>query len=176
MKKILLAGLLALVASTPVLAQAPPSDASVKELLEVMQTSKLIDKMRSQVDAMVQAGMQQALQGKTITAEQQKILDDLHTQTRQTYDAEMDWAHMQPVMVAIYKKSFTQQDINGILAFYKSPAGRAVLTKMPDIQHDSLQAMRDHMDLVTPRLQKLEAETVEKLRATQPGAAATTPK
>lgn len=56
------------------------------------------------------------------------------------------------MMIGIYLQSFTQKDVDGMLRFYKSKAGQAVIAKMP---------------VVMPRIQNLTEGTAAKLKATQ---------
>jgi hypothetical protein len=42
--------------------------------------------------------------------------------------------------VPIYDRNFTQEDINGLLAFYRSDLGQRVLAKMPVVLQESMNA------------------------------------
>jgi uncharacterized protein len=38
-----------------------------------------------------------------------------------------------PTLAKIYADTYTEQELDGILAFYKSPVGKSVLEKMPEV-------------------------------------------
>jgi len=71
---------LCLLLGTPVLANdAPPSDESIETLLDPIDARQLIEAMKTQVDASLnetmQRSLEQALEGKTLTARQRAIID-----------------------------------------------------------------------------------------------------
>ncbi len=64
--------------------------------------------------------------GPDATADQKAKIDDFKKQAAQSIDAKLGWAAMKPDIVALYMKSFTQEQLDGITAFYKSPARRGI--------------------------------------------------
>ena len=53
----------------------PPSEASIKQLLEVTQARKLVDSIMSQMDNLMQQAVAQAAQGRDIPESVQKEID-----------------------------------------------------------------------------------------------------
>lgn len=62
------------------------------------------------------------------------------------------------VQVPVYQKHFTHADIDSLVAFYESPAGRKYLAEMPAITSESVQAMM-------PIMQKMMAKATERMQA-----------
>jgi len=157
--------LLGLLVALPLQAQEPrPSAASVRELIAVMDAQKMTDGMFTQLDSAMQAGMQQALVGLTLNADQQKILDDMRTKWVTLFKAELAWTTFEPMLIDIYQQSFTDQEVNGMLQFYKSPSGKAVIAKMPAVMQSSLQAAQARLASLMPKLKQLQEETVVRLQ------------
>jgi hypothetical protein len=69
------------------------------------------------------------------------------------------------MFIDIYKRSFTQGEIDGMLSFYKTDAGKALISKMPVVMQNSMQAMQSKMATTMPQIQQLQRETIEKLKA-----------
>lgn len=44
------------------------------------------------------------------------------------------------MVIPIYDQNFSEEEINGMLAFYSSPVGQKVLSKLPVILNESMQA------------------------------------
>ena len=44
---------------------------------------------------------------------------------------EASWEKMQAELTGIYRELFTQEEINSLIDFYQSPAGQAMVKKMP---------------------------------------------
>lgn len=145
-------------------ADAPASDASIKRLIEITNSKKMLDGVMSQMDAMMKPSMQQALAGQKMTAEQETVLLEMQKELTTLLKNEMTWETLEPMFLEIYKKSFTQKEIDGMLSFYQSPAGQAVIKKMPLVMQMTMQMMESRMAVLIPKLEKISAESVEKLK------------
>ena len=146
-------------------AETRASDASIRELLTVSQSKKLVDGAMGQMDTMMQASMKQALAGKAIPPNQQKILDDMRPKMLALVTEELKWEILEPMFIDIYRQSFSQTEIDGMLAFYKTPAGQAVIAKMPLVMQGTMKSVQARIMAIMPRLQQLERETIAQLRA-----------
>ncbi|MCY1384950.1 hypothetical protein D9M69_732630 [compost metagenome] len=78
---------------------------------------------------------------------------------------ELSWEVLAPMYVDIYGKSFTEDEVQGMLAFYRTPAGQAVVDKMPVVMQHSMEAMQSRMGSLMPEMQKLLAEELESAQA-----------
>jgi hypothetical protein len=164
--KILPAMVLCLLAALAVHAEEPAaSEASIRELFAVMETEKMVDRMYGQLDAMMQASMQQAIAGHPVTPEQQKIIDETRTKLVALYKEDMTWSSLEPTVIAIYRKSFTEAEVKGMIGFYRSPAGKAVVAKMPVVLQATMEAAHTRMTTLMPKLQQLQQDTTARLKA-----------
>ena len=58
-------------------------------------------------------------------------------------------------MLNIYDKYFTHEDIKNLIEFYKTPAGKKMITTMPDIQKDIMTIMMNkHIPEFREKIQK----------------------
>jgi len=162
--KALALGLLALLIALPLRAEEA-NDKTVRELLAVTQTQKLMDGMIAQMDAMMQASMKQALAGRTVSPDQQRILDDTRAQMVALFKNEMAWETFEPLMIDIYRKTFTEEEVKGMLDFYKSPAGQAVIAKMPAVMQASMQMAQSRMGAMMPKMKKIQDDAMGRLKA-----------
>jgi uncharacterized protein len=143
------------------------STASVKQLMAVTKTKRMLDNTMSQIDGWMKATLQQAMAGKKLTSEQDKIAADMRAKLIALYEKDLSWKSLEPMFVDIYQKSFTQKEIDGMLAFYKSEAGQALISKMPIVMQSTLQIMRNKMVVLMPKIEQLTHETVEKMKAVE---------
>ena len=67
--------------------------------------------------------------------------------------------------VDLYAKTFSQSEIDGILTFYKTEAGKAMIAKMPTLMNNLMQMMMKQMQSFMPRLQQLQQEYAPKIKA-----------
>ena len=161
--------LLALIAVHPaVAADSKPTEESVKQLLDITNSRNLVDGATGQIESAMQAAMKQWFAGRQPTPDQQKILDDMRLKTASIFKEQMNWEKIQPMLIDIYQRSFTQEEVNGLISFYKSGPGKAVLAKMPAVNQNSMKAIQDLMTPIIPKLQKLQQDTAAQLEALQP--------
>jgi uncharacterized protein len=55
---------------------------------------------------------------------------------------EMSFERVEGIYIGSYLKTLTQQEIDGMIAFYKSETGKVALEKMPLISQDSMEAIQ----------------------------------
>ena len=162
MKQLMLMSVLLLAA--PLHAQTqPPSDASVRELLILSKSERLIDGMWQQMDQVMKSSVTEAT-SQGLNDAQRKVMDDMSTQMVEIFRDVMSWKDLEPKLIDLYKQTLTQSDVDGIVTFYKSEAGKALIEKMPLIMQRSMTLMTDKVQSLTPRLQALQQETSRKLR------------
>jgi hypothetical protein len=159
---LLLAGLL--LAAPAFANDAPASDESIREMLAVTDAHKLIDTVRGQVDAMMKDTMQQALHGKAVPADQQVILDRMRTKMAAVVDEVLDWNALQSMYIRVYRASLTQDELDGILAFYRTPAGQAMINKMPAVMQNVMSEMKNMMGPMQQKLQQIQRETLQEMK------------
>ena len=145
-------------------ADAPATDASVRQLMVVMQSRNLLDGMMGQMDSLMQTSMEQALGGVSPSAEQQAVMDDVRQKMVALLQEELKWETLEPKFVELYRQSFTEEEVLGMIEFYGTPTGEAVINKMPVVMQHSMAMMQDLMTSMMPKIQKIEAEATAKLR------------
>ena len=72
---------------------------------------------------------------------------------------------MQAELTGIYRELFTQEEINSLIDFYQSPAGQAMVKKMPLIQNKTVQIYQKILARAMPRIQKVMEETLKENHA-----------
>jgi uncharacterized protein len=167
-KRVLHAILFVLIAIQPAIAaESEPSEASIRELMTIMQSRRIFDDTMKQIDATSQASMRHALAGQALSQKQEEVLDEMRTKMIALFKNEMGPEIFEPMLIDIYKKSFTQQEVDRALEFYKTDAGKAFIAKMPIVNQQMMQTMQRRMAIFMPKLQELQRETLQKLRDTQ---------
>jgi hypothetical protein len=83
-------------------------------------------------------------------------------------DEQMKWENVQPILIDIYQRSFTQEEVNGLVSFYSSGPGKAFIAKMPSVDQNSAKAINNLMQPIMPKLQQLQLATAAQLKSLQP--------
>ncbi len=134
--------------------------AKVAELFQVMH----LDQMRSQMMPMVlnqTRAMAEQQIGTSLTPDQKQKLANLQDRMFAVVQEEMSWPKLEPQMTDIYAETYTESEIDGILAFYRSPAGQAMLAKTPQLATRSMEITQNRMQAVMPQIQKIIADFVK---------------
>jgi hypothetical protein len=143
----------------------PPSEATIKQILEVMQARKLVDSMIGQMDTLMLQTIAQATQGQAIPPKIQKQIDQQRSEMMAMMKDLLAWEKLEPLYVRVYQKTFTQQELDGMLAFYKTPVGAAMIAKMPAVMQNTMEEMQSMMGPVMDKMQRMQKDVVAQMKA-----------
>ena len=140
--------------------------AKVRELFQLTSMQNRVDQIR--VSALTQArafaAKQFASTGVTAQPDNKGLAafyDKLNALVAESYN----WTQLEPAYEKIYADLYTEDELDGILAFYKSPVGQAFLAKTPEATRQVLAISRQQFDDLTPQIQKLTQDYVAHLQA-----------
>ena len=142
-----------------------PTDEALRDLLEVTHAKRLLEAVRGQIDSMMTTTMTSLLQGRTLSAQEQQTVDALRAKVVALTAEQISWEVMEPMYLKIYRDSFSQSEIEGILAFYKTPAGQAVVEKLPLLQQNMMSYLQQRMAVLLPQIQQMAKETADEIKA-----------
>lgn len=132
---------------------AQPTVDSIETLLKMTKVESLLDTMYGQMEQMMRQGMTQAVAGKNLSAEQQRVLETAPRQFAAVMKSELSWASLKPIYLDIYRATFTQDEVNGMIAFYRTPAGAATINKMPVVLQKANAAMQGRLPSLVQKMQ-----------------------
>jgi hypothetical protein len=153
-----------LLSSTAAMA-APASENSVKEFLAVTEAQKLVAGMLTQIDAMMNNTVQQALKGKTPNPNEQKAISNMKNKMDALFREELAWEKLEPMYLRLYRETFTDEEVAGMLSFYKTPAGQALINKMPLLMQKTMLEVQTMLSGERPKIQKIQQEFIAELKA-----------
>ena len=150
--------------AAPASEESPVSPERVEALLALTKPESSLSAMYDGLEQAMRAGMQQAVEGKELTAEQQRVLDAAPAKLMNVLREELNWARMKPLIVQIYAESFSQEEVEGLIEFYGSPAGKAFIGKMPEVMQRSMQAGQSLAQQAMPRVQDAMKQILEEAK------------
>lgn len=142
-----------------------PSEASIRELLVVTDARKLVDGMMAQMDMLMQNAAHEATKGEPISPNAQKMMDRGRGEMVSIMRDELSWDKLEPMYIQIYQKSLTQEEVTGMVAFYKTPLGQAVIKKMPVVVQNTMAEMQKKVGPIMQRVQQKQQELVAQIQA-----------
>ena len=158
MGKVILLSLL--IFSTNLYAAQTAKQQKIDELVEVMNMDAMVDSMYAQVEGMMQNMSVQM----GVKPDEKAIFDKYYADMTEVLKTKMSWQKMQPMMINLYDKQFTEQEISDILAFYKTESGQAILKKMPQVMQESMQMSQALVQDAMPEIQAIAGELGEALK------------
>ena len=154
MKRLALFVLLAIALPLSARADDASRHAKATELVNLLQLDKIIKQTMDGMMAQVTA-MSKQVAGSNVTPEQQAKIDQFQKKVFTLVESTVSWKEMQPIYVDLYAKTFTDDELDGIIAFYKSPAGIAIVDKTPGLTNQALQIGRQRMAEIQPQLMQM---------------------
>ena len=146
---------------------APASEESIDRLLVASKVEKMLDTMLVNVDQVMRRSMEASTQGQQLSPEQRRVIDATAAKFVQVMREEMTWDKMRPLYVQIYQESFTQEEIDGLIAFYESPAGVAFVEKMPFVMQKSMSIMQSRLAPMMEKMKVAMKEAIAEPKAAQ---------
>ncbi len=129
-----------------------PTEASIVRLLDDMHIEKVVEAMKPAVENMMKQSELQATNGIPPSAADQKAIDKFHAKVIDIMAATLTMDKLRPLYVRIYSQNFTQEEVDGLIAFMESPVGQAYVTKLPK----AMQAVMAEMPaLMAPMTQQI---------------------
>ncbi|MDY7561428.1 DUF2059 domain-containing protein [Pseudomonas sp. 10B1] len=146
-------------ASGQVFADTASHNASAETFLKLAHA----DKLGTPVYMQVQQMFQQRFDESKAPAAKKALLETYQAKANAALDQSIGWDKLKPDMVKLYTANFTEGELKELVAFYQSPLGKKVLTKMPELTQQSAQLTQGKLEAAVPVVNKLLADMTNEL-------------
>jgi uncharacterized protein len=161
--------ILTLLVCLPLAAHADEASrhAKAKEMISLLHMDRLVAQM---MDAMTQQtnAFTKQMVGKNITPQDQAKLDDFQKKVFNLIESQVSWKVLEPEYTDLYAKTFTDEELDGILAFYKSPAGVSMVEKLPTLTSEAMQLSQSRMMAIEPQLKQMIQDFAKDVSSSAP--------
>jgi hypothetical protein len=144
----------------PINAAESEKSRAAEELLDLTHIEKTVTEMRGQMTGMLAAQLRSAnvpeAMREKLARLQQKISDLV-------FD-ELSYTKLRPAYVESYAVTFTADELNGLVEFFKTPVGRAYVEKMPILTKQIMALAQTQFVNIAPRIKTLTDEFVAELK------------
>jgi hypothetical protein len=154
--------------SPGLLADDASKASKIDELLRVMNTKATIDQMYDQLAKQMESASAAAAVQYHIPPDRQPEMAELSKRLAAILSDQMSWEKMKPVYEKIYADVFDESEIEGLLAFYNSPAGQSFVTRTPLILRKSTEAMQSRLPDLMSAIQKATQDFVQEHHLQKP--------
>jgi hypothetical protein len=146
-----------LLATSLASAQGSSKEAKIERLLELANSQATLNLIFEQM----KAAMVPAIPAGA-TPEQRAKAQELQSKMVDLMKSRMSWEKLRPGFVKAYSETFSEEEINGILTFYESPAGRAMQAKMPIFISKVMALSQAQAAELMPEIQQVTKESLGK--------------
>jgi hypothetical protein len=146
-------------------ADVPPTVDSVRQVIRLTNPQQTLDAATAQLEESFRAGLDSELGNAPPTPAQEKIINDMQAKMAAVMKSELNWQNFEPAVIDMYRQAFTQREIDGMIAFYKSEAGAALLAKLPQLSRGMMQVMQQRTAKFAPQLVEIQHDAISQLRA-----------
>jgi len=129
--------------------------AKVEELFQVMNVAEQQKQMMAQMSKMVISQIKDALAGQGTSAEAIAKAQDKQKRVFALIEQKTSWDNMKPIFLKAYTEVFTEPEIDGMLAFYKTPSGKAMIEKQPALNGKIMTNVQGQMADLMPQMEEI---------------------
>jgi len=152
------------IASAPTLAASASHEAKAERFLELVNADRLTVAVYAQVQQMFAQRFAEAQAPESRKA----VLERYQTKADAELDKAIGWGKLKPEMVDLYAAEFSEKELAELIAFYQSPLGSKVLTKLPQLNAHSARLTQAKLEGAVPHVNKLLADMTAELDTKKP--------
>jgi hypothetical protein len=161
--------LLALALCLPLTAHADEASrqAKAKEMLAILHMDKVLTQIIGGMERQMDDAAKQ-MASETATPDEEEKLAAFQKNVYKLIEAQVNWKVMEPEYINLYAKTFSDEEFDSILSFYKSPAGVAMVEKLPMLTSQAMQLTQTKMATLQPQLKQMVDDFVKSSENSSP--------
>jgi len=128
-------------------------------MLKTTNVDKIVDQVFAQFESMLNNQFNQM----DPSGKDKPILQKYNAKLLTIMKDEMAWEKMKDDYVNIYMKVYSEDEINEINKFYKSPVGQKMVKKMPELTKESMALTRKSLQRILPKIKQMTDEMAEEI-------------
>lgn len=144
--------------ASPILADEASKKAKIDEILQLTHTDQMLRQTMEQVKSM----QMEQLKKMEMPAEERTRVEEVQRKTMALLAERLSYEKVKPMYIQLYAEVFGEEEIDGIVSFYKSPAGKAMIEKMPLMMQRLMPAMQKLTTDVQAEVQKILEDARQK--------------
>jgi uncharacterized protein len=144
-----------IIGACPVRGDSISKARKVHEMLAALRLEETTNRLEQAQETQIQTMSERQLAGVKLDDDQQKAFEEFRQKLVDLLRASASWKALEPDFIKLYSDAYSEEEIDGILAFYRTPAGRAMLAKTPELTERSIAISQQRMTELSPKIQAL---------------------
>jgi len=141
------------VAIIPAAAQQRSKQQKIERIIELTSPDTVVTEIVTQV-----SGMMKQIQPNPTPQQKNRTQEALDKIAKLAKDR---IAKIRPELVKAYSETFTDEELDGMLAFYETPVGRATVAKLPAINTRMSGLIQAEVNALGPQINKLAEDALK---------------
>mgnify|MGYP001038458461 CR=1 FL=1 len=138
---------------------------SVEELLLIMKIDENLSNSLAQIRPMILQQFQQATP-EEMTPEQVQVMEKFIGRLLDLMEEEMRWEKIKDDYIQVYMSIYTEEEIQELIKFYRTPVGQKTIDQMPILVEKSMEISQKYLMATLPKIQALTEEMQAEIEAT----------
>lgn len=101
--------------------------------------------------------------GMNLSPEMEQRLQRMEADLNKMFSEALDWKKLKPIYAQIYAEAYSEEELEGILTFYRSPAGKAMVAQTPLVTKKSVAVSQEMMVQLQPKLQEYMKKSMQEI-------------
>jgi hypothetical protein len=138
--------------------------AKIQEMFTLLKLDQMSERIMDSVMKQA-AAMPQQVFGTEMPATIKPRFEAFQKQLFDLMISQVGWKALQSSYIDLYAQTYTEEEIDAILAFYKSPAGSTMIAKTPELQTKSMELVQNRMAAIQPQLRSIMNDFIRDAKA-----------
>lgn len=153
---------------------APATPSPAGDIVELIGSRQNVEQIKEQI---IQSQLQ-ALQNSGIEPADDEPTRAFVRQLDDFLSQHITWQELKPEYIELYNSTFTPEELEGMLNFYRSPLGQKILKEWPNVLQKTSAILYSRAEVLSPDVKKMTQEYLGSMRAqtAEPSGAAETVK
>lgn len=139
--------------------------AKAEQLFVLLRMDTMMDQLMGGVRRQVQQITESMPGADVATPEQKKQIADFQQKVMDVVNQKIGWKALEPDFINLYASTYTEEELDGIVAFYKSPIGQKMIEKTPELTTKSTQITQQKMTELQPQLSQMVQDFMKQMAA-----------
>ncbi|GAC1355215.1 MAG: hypothetical protein NVSMB3_00020 [Acidobacteriaceae bacterium] len=140
--------------------------AKIQEMITLTNSEQMMNQMLDQMSAVMKSAATRQAAKYQFTPEQQQIQDKFNARISAIIAESLSMDKIRPIILQTYDETYSEEEIDGILNFYRSPIGKAFLAKTPQLMTRTMTLMQQKMMGVQPQLEQATKDLANEMSKT----------
>lgn len=130
-----------------------PSSTSIEQLINITDSKQQYEQELQYSEQSYNDMMQQLIdsQKNYLAKKDQEKFKTLQKEMLALMMKESQWEHIKPTMIQIFQEVYTQEEVNSMIEYYKTPIGQSILKKMPLVTEKNNAFLQQQMEKFMPQ-------------------------